>query len=204
MKTFLKSERPPSTSLSLLQRAQRNESEAWQMLVDLYAPVVYTRCRLQWKLSAADAENVGQDVFAAVARKLQDFQRQRSGSFRTWLRTITDNKCKDLLAKQPFATAAGGSGGRAVIENVSEPSIENESNATLSEKALVMRQALKAVENEFSQRDLAIFWRIAVEDANRQDLAGELQVSDNVVYLAFSRIRKRLSEIFQELLDEND
>ena len=57
------------TSTSLLRRASSGEGEAWQRLVSLYAPVVYRWCR-QWGLQPADAENVGQEVFVRVFRKL--------------------------------------------------------------------------------------------------------------------------------------
>ncbi len=190
------------TSNSLLERAKRNDSDAWQVLVELYAPLVYVRCRHFWHLSAPAAEDLGQEVFTAVARKLQHFQRQRPGSFRKWLRTITDNKCKDLLSKTPLATATGGSAALRAIENLREQSdLSDFHDANINEDAILMKQALKAVANEFSDRDLKIFWSIAVDERCRNDIATEWQVTDNVVYLVYSRIRKRLHDIFQELLD---
>jgi RNA polymerase sigma-70 factor (ECF subfamily) len=187
----------------MLERAKRNDQNAWRILVELYAPLVYTRCRKQWNLAAVEAENVGQEVFIAVARKLKDFQRQRHGSFRKWLRTITDNKCKNLLTSLPPTVALGGSAAKSVIENICAPPPDSDDyESEVGEKAIVMRQALKAIESEFSDRDLKIFWSIAVDERIRQHVATEWQVTDNVVYLAYSRIRKRLREIYHELLDD--
>jgi DNA-directed RNA polymerase specialized sigma24 family protein len=46
-------------------------------------------------VSEADAADVSQDVFAAVARHIADFRRERPGdSFRGWLWTITRNKVR--------------------------------------------------------------------------------------------------------------
>lgn len=191
------------TSLSLLECAKRDESVAWQLLVDLYAPVIYARCRYQWKLQASEAENVGQEVFTAVARKLKDFDRQRTGSFRRWLRTITDNKCKDFIKKNKVLVASGGSEAREALENIAEETInESHSAGELNDKAILMRQAMKKVENEFSDRDCKIFWAVSVDDKDRQAVASELGVSDNVVYLAYSRIKSRLREIYQDLIDD--
>lgn len=195
--------RPKSTSLTLLERARQNEEEAWKILVELYAPLVYQRCRKTWKLSAPDSENVGQEVFGAVARKLVDFQRVRTGSFRKWLRTIVDNKCKDFFRKEPNAAPIGGSNAKDLIENIPGDSPESELETELSERATLMRHAAKKVEGEFSDRDWKIFWLITIENRDRQLTALDLGVSDNVVYLVCSRIRKRLKEIYQDLVDED-
>ncbi len=208
------------TSISLLQRAGLNEPEAWKLLVDLYCPLVYWRCRSHWKFKPADAEDVGQDVFEILARKLAEFQRQRCGSFRRWLLTITDNKCKDFLRKQPACyVASGGSEVWQTLQAVADPFptvTHGENNghgeenrvtptspptapptAPPCEPALLMQEAIQAVENEFSTRDWQIFWQIAVENRHRQHVAEAFGVNCNIVYLAYSRIRSRLREEFQ-------
>jgi RNA polymerase sigma-70 factor (ECF subfamily) len=207
---FVPLDSPSVTSLTLLERARDNESDAWRLLVDLYCPLVYWRCRCRWNMVPADAENVGQDVFSAVARKLKDFQRGRTGSFRNWLLTITDNKCRDHLRKHsPDLLAAGGSVAKSILDNVPDENCTgnhpaSEDSAELpTEQALLMRQAMKLVEHEFSHRDWQIFWCIAVENRHRQDVALQCGVSSNVVYLAYSRIRKRMREVFQDLIDDD-
>ncbi len=55
----IRHDRPTVTSASMLERAKRNDQDAWRILVELYAGIVYTRCRKQWNLDAAEAENVG-------------------------------------------------------------------------------------------------------------------------------------------------
>lgn len=192
-----------ATSLSLLERVKHDENQAWESLVDLYAPIIYARCRSYWGLPAHESENIGQDVFASVARKIKEFQRERIGSFRKWIRVITDNKCRDFLRKQKLDFPVGGSEAKRKLEDLPEDiddSISAEDEAT--ERAILMRQAMKAVENEFSPRDWQLFWDVTVEDRNRQVVAADVGVSDNVVYLALSRIRKRLREVYVDLIDD--
>ena len=43
-----------------------------------------------------------------VARKLHDFERQRPGSFRTWLRGITVNCLRDFLKSKQYRSRATG------------------------------------------------------------------------------------------------
>jgi len=173
--------------------------------VELYAPMIYSRCRYQWGLKPADAENVGQEVFKSVSRSISRFRRRREGSFRKWLRIIIDNKCRDHFRKTT-EVAEGGSIANDLLTRVVDE-IDNErleEGATeLGEKAILMRQAMKMVQGEFSARDWNIFWDIAIEDKDRKDTAQKFEVSDNVVYLAISRIRKRLKTVFEDLLDDD-
>jgi len=194
-----------STNVSLLARVRSNEGPAWEILVELYAPMIYSRCRYQWGLKPADAENVGQEVFKSVSRSISRFRRRREGSFRKWLRIIIDNKCRDHFRKTT-EVAEGGSIANDLLTRVVDE-IDNErleEGATeLGEKAILMRQAMKMVQGEFSARDWNIFWDIAIEDKDRKDTAQKFEVSDNVVYLAISRIRKRLKTVFEDLLDDD-
>jgi RNA polymerase sigma-70 factor (ECF subfamily) len=100
-----------SASDSLFRRLRAREGAAWHRLVRLYGPVVYGWCR-RAGLQEADAADVGQEVFAAVAGGIDAFRRDRPGdSFRGWLWGITRHKVNDLWrrrAGQP--DGAGGSG----------------------------------------------------------------------------------------------
>ena len=195
-----------STNISLLARVKSNEEPAWEMLVELYAPMIYSRCRRVYKLEPSDAENVGQEVFKSVANSISNFRRQREGSFRKWLRIIIDNKCKDFFRKNRIANAEGGSVAKKLIEEVPDDfdyeKLDDE-ETELGEKAMLMRQAMKLVQDEFSPRDWKIFWDIAIEDRDRGDTAAKYDVPVNIVYLAISRIRKRLKVIFEGLLDDD-
>src|SRR5262249_43802230 len=94
-------ERPSAgTSLTLLDWVRKQDPAAWRRLVNLYSPLVMNWCRRRYGLQSADAEDVGQEVFRAVAEKIRDFRRDRPGdSFRAWLRRITHSKAIDELRK---------------------------------------------------------------------------------------------------------
>jgi hypothetical protein len=78
-----------SVGASLLVRLRAGQAGAWERLVRLYGQTVYVWCRGAG-VSEADAADVSQEVFAAVARHITEFRRERPGdSFRGWLWTIT-------------------------------------------------------------------------------------------------------------------
>jgi RNA polymerase sigma-70 factor (ECF subfamily) len=64
------------TSLSLLDRVKADDQQAWQRLVGLYTPLVCHWCA-RWQVTGADADDVVQDVFVAVAAGIEKFQRPR-------------------------------------------------------------------------------------------------------------------------------
>src|SRR5205809_698068 len=66
-------ETPSLTSSSLLLGLKAQERMAWVRLVRLYAPLVYYWCR-QAGLQAADAADLGQEVFVAVARRIAEYR----------------------------------------------------------------------------------------------------------------------------------
>ena len=73
---------------------------AWDRLSLLYAPLVFHWCRRRG-LREADAADIVQDVFQAVATHLQPFRKQEpADTFRGWLRTITENKIHDHFRRR--------------------------------------------------------------------------------------------------------
>src|SRR5207237_10661180 len=129
-----------STSRSLLARLHTNDPEAWDRLITLYAPLVWTWCR-KLDLASQDREDVFQEVFKAVAIHYQGFHKDRPGdTFRGWLRTITKNKVHDhfrRLRREPIG--AGGSEAQFRWTQVRDPASDDETPANQDEHQLFHR-----------------------------------------------------------------
>ena len=99
--------KPHSISTTLLARIRQQEPEAWQRFVDLFGPTVYRWCRAAG-IEKNEAGDVAQEVFLAVAKNVDRFDREKgSGSFTAWMASITRNKIHDhfrRLAKLPVCT----------------------------------------------------------------------------------------------------
>ena len=126
---------PGETSSTLLVRLKAKDPEAWRRFVYLYSPRVYRWCR-RAGLREADAADVGQEVFQAVAGAIGTFHHDQKGdSFRGWLRTITHNKVLDFDRRQPpSASGVGGSAGQARLFELEQQKKEAEFNAIVGEK----------------------------------------------------------------------
>ncbi len=195
------------TSTSLLVRLRSSDQSAWGCFVALYGPLVYFWCR-NARLQASDAADVGQEVFQSVARKIADFRRDRPGdSFRAWLKTIARNKIFDFHRKRSTREAAtGGSDAHQAMLGVAAPDeletdIHVNSETEQTERTLLLRQALAIIRDSFDERRWAAFWRVTVELEPPKAVASDLKISVNAVYLAKSRVLRRLKEEFGDLME---
>jgi RNA polymerase sigma-70 factor (ECF subfamily) len=192
------------TATSLLVRAAGQQADAWQKLVSLYGPLVYHWCR-RFGLQPSDAENVGQEVFLRVAARLAEFRHDRPGdTFRGWLFRIARNCYVDHLRQlDAAATGVGGSEAHARLAQLAQET-DDETDAALvrHDEALLYRRLVEFIRSEFSDRDWTAFYRVVIDGLSPAEAAAELKVSVNVVYLARSRVLKRVREEFAGLIPD--
>lgn len=88
--------------LSLLTRAQAGDQQAWDALVDRYAPLVWSICR-RYRLADADAGDVGRTVWLRLADQLDTIG--DPATLPTWLATATVRESAPALraARRPHA-----------------------------------------------------------------------------------------------------
>ena len=63
------------------------------------------------------------------------------------------------------------------------------------------RRGLEMIQMEFAERTWKAFWRVIVDGCRPADVADELEMSVNSVYLAKSRVLRRLREELGDLFD---
>lgn len=191
------------TSTGLLQRAAQRQADAWDKLVSLYGPLVYRWCR-RWGLQPKDAENIGQDVFLRVWQGLGTFRREANrGSFRGWLYRITRNRFLDHLREQKKSIQPdGGSAALARLQELADDAEERELAETSREdESILYRKAIDLIRSEFSDRDWDAFAHVVLLGRRPADVAAVMNISTNIVYLAKSRVLRRLREEFGDLID---
>ena len=198
-----------SVNTSLLVRLKANSPESWRRLIYLFGPVVYQWCR-QSGLQAADAHDIGQETFRAVAARIGNFRRtQPKDTFRGWLWTITKSKIADhWRSRRKHPQATGGSTAQIKLADLptaesaeSTPPPQPETPLQPETPASLHRRGLELIQGEFAERTWKAFWRVAVDGCTPADVADELGLSVNSVYLAKSRVLRRLREELGDLLD---
>jgi RNA polymerase sigma-70 factor (ECF subfamily) len=191
----------PETRLSLIVRLKdRADQEAWGEFLEIYRPLVY-RLALAKRLQHADAEDVVQQVFGAVARAVDrwepDVERAR---FRTWLTTIAHNAIVNALTRQAPDRASGNTAERELLaEYAADPA---ESQMLLAEsRREIFQWAARRVREEFELQTWDAFWLTAVEGREVAAAAAELKKQPGAIYAARSRVMRRLREAVSEWQD---
>ncbi len=182
------SEGAGATSSSLLAGVRQGDGEAWGRLARLYAPLVFGWCR-RAGLRDADADDVLQEVFLTVAARIADFHHDSPGAtFRGWLWTITRNKIGDLLRRRAKEVAAvGGTTAHERLLNAPDALPEEAPPA-----GGLYQRALDLVRGETTETTWLAFWHVVMERRSPADVARELGLSRNAVYIARSRVLQRL------------
>lgn len=192
--------RSPSseTSPTLLNRASAGDEQAWQRLVKLYGPLVFHWTRQQG-LAEHDAADLLQDVFSSVARSLKRFERQKEGSFRSWLWVITRNQLTDFFRHRANeAQAAGGTAAWQQLARVAESLSDDPDDFTTPNQLNALhRRGLELVRCEFEERTWQIFWRSAIDDVDTKDVAEEFGITANAVRQAKSRVLRKLRHVLE-------
>jgi RNA polymerase sigma-70 factor (ECF subfamily) len=189
--------RMAKTSSTLLERVKSpSDQAAWERFVELYAPLVYQWAR-RAGLDEAPARDLVQDVLLTLVEKLPQFSYDRDKSFRSWLKTVTLNKWREGLRRHRHEPAALDCG------DIPDP--EAPDAACLFEEAEYRRalvyRAMKLIEPDFAPTTWKACWDYAVLGRQPADVAAELGIKVHSVYLAKSRIVRRLREILDGLLD---
>ncbi|XZE18174.1 RNA polymerase sigma factor [Pirellulaceae bacterium SH449] len=185
-----------TTQSSLLVRLRTAEdSEAWERFVRLYTPLL-----LHWikrlGIETHQRFDVYQNIFLVLFDRSSWLAHDRPKSFRNWLRTVTFNKCRDHIRKLSRATEART--GELQELEIDDPA------AILSDqeyRAFVARQALQLMRDSFAETTWRACWESVVSERSAADIATELGITVNAVYLARGRVLKRLREELSGLWD---
>ena len=177
----------PSTSLTLLERLRApGRSDAWNRFVQLYTPLLRTWAKRQG-LRDADADDLTQEVLVKLMDELPRYARGAGQSFRGWLYRVTANQCRDFRRRVATRALPGPDGLSAVKEEspLSE-FVEDEYRRTL------VNRALELIRPEFAERTWTAFTQLMIENRPAEEIARDLGITENAVYLARHRVLTRL------------
>jgi RNA polymerase sigma-70 factor, ECF subfamily len=183
-----------ATSQSLLQRLHDHaDDQAWQRLMAVYEP--WLRGWLsRHALQPADVEDVLQDILVVISKKLPEFVHNgQPGAFRTWLRTILTNRVRHFLRGQRNRQAVlSPQPVTDWLEQLADPHSALSRQWDQEHDQQVVRRLLASIQAEFNATTWQVFQMLVLENRRAAEVAEQLGITPNHVYVAKSRVLARL------------
>jgi RNA polymerase sigma-70 factor (ECF subfamily) len=181
------------TSQTLLHLARTGDESAWRRVSDIYEPLIRRWAR-SLGVSETDATDVCQEVLLAAALNLTGFDRQRTGSFRRWLKNITRNKIISERRKGSLPIPG------TLSDDLPEPP---ETPATISEeRRILFERIVESVRSRFEESTWLMFRMTYLEGRPIPEVAAELGKNRGAVDVARSRVLAFIREQFAEHIEE--
>jgi RNA polymerase sigma-70 factor, ECF subfamily len=184
------------TRASLILRIQDAEDmAAWDEFAAIYGPVVFNVATSRG-FQAADAENLVQEVFMAVASSVSNWlQRDDRGRFRAWLLRIARNAAVDMITqKATRSLGRDGSDAQVLLANLSAPS-ELSSELDTEYERMVFQWASERVRASVAEHTWQAFWLTSIEELSVEAAAKKLNTRPGNIYFARSRVMARIKEL---------
>lgn len=185
-----------TTPVSLLECLRRQEESDWERFVQLYTPLLCHWVR-RLGLRGQDADDLVQDIFTVLVRKLPEFSYDSSKRFRGWLWTVALNCCRERLRRPQVPIQPGNP---AMLSQPAVPGVVEEV-AEEEYRQYLTRRAIEVMQTEFQPATWKAFWESVVNQRPAAEVAAELGLTENAVYLAKGWVLRRLREELKGLLD---
>ncbi len=178
-----------TTRSSLLIRLRSSDdSQAWSQFARLYTPLIHYWVS-QLGVDREQVQDLVQDVFIVLLKQADQLADNPPQKFRAWLRTVTLNKTRDWLRTQNRLPPT------AVLENLEIAQQDPQVLLTETEyRIFLTHTALKMMREWFSETTWRAVWEHVACKRPAANVAKELGISENAVYLARGRVLKRLRE----------
>jgi RNA polymerase sigma-70 factor (ECF subfamily) len=183
------------TRQTLLQRLRDpGDRGAWEEFFELYSPLLEGYARAHG-LSRADVEEVRDQCLEVLARKLPDFEYERSrGSFQGWLHRLARGKVVDLLRARKVRASES-----VEWASVADPLPSLDETWEHQWRAEHLRYALDRVRRTESEERYRVFELLLVEDCSVADVCARTGLEAARVYKIKAAVLKRVRAVLERL-----
>ncbi|MCB9851712.1 MAG: sigma-70 family RNA polymerase sigma factor [Phycisphaerales bacterium] len=180
-----------TTRVSLLLRIRdRQDGVAWREFDAIYRPML-RKFAIAYGADAAEAEDVVQHCMTAIHEHIDQFEYDPSkGRFKGWLKTLVNNRIRNLLRKRRERVARSGEFAATAADDGHDPEAIFE-KIWLDEH---LRHALKLVSGEVEEKTFKAFVDYVIRERPVEDICADYGLNANQVHKSKYRLTKKLAE----------
>ena len=183
------------TTTSILDDLKRTDGEAWQRLFDAFHdPLV--RYGLRSGLSWPEAEDAAQETLMVVldAHRAGRFRRER-GRLHRWMFGMARRK---VLAQLRRRSRDADRTATLSADGVDDAALSSRASQHQAWADALLESWLIRIRADFGRRTMEIFTRTVLQEESPEDVARDLGVTRNAVFMARHRVLKRLRRVREE------
>lgn len=167
----------------------------------MYGPLLRRWIR-RYDVQESDADDVVQEVLVAVSMDVGRFEHEGApGAFRGWLKVILINRLREHWRARDRMPRVTGSDVDARLAQLEDPNSDASRVWDRQHDEHVLARLLDLAEPNFATSTWRAFQRVALEGARADEVARELEISLNAVFVAKSRVLSRLRAEAAGLVD---
>lgn len=186
-----------TTRHSLLLRIKCSEDNAsWAEFDGIYRPML-RRFALSRGLDDASADDVVQHCMISVHEHIRGFEYDPSkGRFKSWLRTLVNNRVRNLHRDRHEQSARTGDFVRGQAREL--PPEEAFDRIWMEEH---LRHCMRRVRDEETAEHFEAYRAYAIDEKPVEEVCGRYGLSANQLYKLKWRITQRLTELMKDLVE---
>lgn len=188
------------TRVSVIMGVRRNDPDRWSEFFSIYNPMLLSYLRRQG-LSDSDAHDTVQEVFVRLIQKIDTYDQARA-RFRSWLFSVAHNALIDQARRRESQKRAMDEWARRVLRRDPEEDQEMERLFERMHREKVLQHAVETVRKRCSPAAWTCFEQRLFRDRPSAEIAAELGISTDSVYVHTCRTLKKI-RVICEAYDED-
>jgi RNA polymerase sigma factor (sigma-70 family) len=176
-------------SKELLETMQLNPTETLERIMNEYGSEI-KRLVYSYIKNPSDADDVTQEVFVMVYRKLNTFQGK--STLRSWVYAIAINKCKDYLRSWKVRNIKLKGKLEQFVKSADPPNTPEQHIIGKNEEKQLLNQVMSL---PMKYREVIILFYF--EEFSVNEIADSLSINQNTVRTRLNRGRRKLKNIIQ-------
>jgi len=174
----------------------RQDPERWSQFHAIYRPMLFGFLRKQG-LDDSDADDVVQDTFLKLLAKIDTYDRARC-KFRTWLFGLALNTLIDKARRRATLNKALEGWARNVLQATPTDSVKMAEAWGKLHRTKILKHAMETVRAQTSTQAWTCFEQRLLRDRPGAEIARDLKITPNTVFVNACRVLKRVTAICQE------
>ena len=188
------------TLVSLIVGVCQQDPERWRQFDAIYRPMLMAYMRKQG-LREHDASDVVQDIFVKLLGKIHTYDRAKC-RFRSWLYSVAHNALIDRARRLASGRRALDGWVLNVLKESPSDSVRMEEEWTTLHRERILKHALKVVRARVSSRVWACFVQRILQNHPAADIARDLDLEPNAVYVNACRAMKLVRKVCEEFEED--